>query len=44
MHVVNVGYNSLFIGEIGIPDWDMFTSLHEVCIYIFIYTDRWIDR
>ena len=28
-HLVNVAYNSLFIGEICLPDWDMFHSLHE---------------
>ena len=28
-HLVNVGYNSLFLGEICLPDWDMFHSLHE---------------
>jgi len=28
-HLVNVGYNSLFIGEICLPDWDMFHSKHE---------------
>ena len=30
MHLVNVAYNSIFIGEIALPDWDMFTSRHEV--------------
>ena len=29
VHVVNVAYNSLFIGEICLPDWDMFQSKHE---------------
>ena len=28
VHLVNVAYNSLFIGEICLPDWDMFQSLH----------------
>jgi raffinose synthase len=28
-HLVNVAYNSLFLGEICLPDWDMFHSLHE---------------
>jgi raffinose synthase len=28
-HLVNVAYNSLFLGEICVPDWDMFHSLHE---------------
>jgi len=29
VHIVNVAYNSLFLGEICLPDWDMFHSLHE---------------
>ena len=29
VHLVNVAYNSLFIGEICLPDWDMFTSTCE---------------
>jgi len=29
VHLVNVAYNSLFIGEICLPDWDMFHSKHE---------------
>ena len=29
-HLVNVAYNSILIGEICLPDWDMFHSLHEV--------------
>jgi raffinose synthase len=24
VHVVNVAYNSLFLGEVVLPDWDMF--------------------
>ena len=28
VHLVNVAYNSLFIGEICLPDWDMFHSRH----------------
>jgi len=28
VHLVNVAYNSLFIGEICLPDWDMFHSKH----------------
>mmetsp|Transcript_37266 Transcript_37266/g.87980 ORF Transcript_37266/g.87980 Transcript_37266/m.87980 type:complete len:870 (-) Transcript_37266:91-2700(-) len=27
-HIVHVAYNSLFIGEIAQPDWDMFQSKH----------------
>ena len=26
VHIVNVAYNSMFMGEIVIPDWDMFQS------------------
>lgn len=29
VHLVNVAYNSLFLGEICLPDWDMFQSQHE---------------
>lgn len=29
IHLYNVAYNSLFIGEICLPDWDMFHSKHE---------------
>ena len=29
VHLVNVAYNSLFIGEICLPDWDMFTTTCE---------------
>jgi len=28
VHLVNVAYNSLFLGEICLPDWDMFHSRH----------------
>ena len=28
VHLVNVAYNSLFLGEICLPDWDMFHSQH----------------
>ena len=28
VHVVNVAYNSLFLGEVVHPDWDMFQSQH----------------
>ena len=30
VHLVNVAFNSAFLGEICLPDWDMFHSLHEV--------------
>ena len=29
VHLAHVAYNSLFLGEIGTPDWDMFTSTHK---------------
>jgi raffinose synthase len=29
VHLAHVAYNSLFLGEIGTPDWDMFQSAHE---------------
>jgi raffinose synthase len=29
VHLINVAYNSLFLGEICLPDWDMFHSKHE---------------
>ena len=30
VHLINVAYNSLFLREICLPDWDMFHSQHEV--------------
>jgi len=30
LHVANVAYNSLFLGEIVFPDWDMFQSNNSV--------------
>ena len=29
VHLVNVAYNSVYLGNICLPDWDMFHSLHE---------------
>ncbi|EXB94449.1 hypothetical protein L484_018950 [Morus notabilis] len=29
LHVVSVAFNSLLLGEIVVPDWDMFQSKHE---------------
>ncbi|XP_051133904.1 probable galactinol--sucrose galactosyltransferase 2 [Andrographis paniculata] len=29
LHIASVAYNSLFFGEVLVPDWDMFYSLHE---------------
>ncbi|KAL7103130.1 hypothetical protein ACP275_08G162000 [Erythranthe tilingii] len=29
LHIAAVAYNSLFFGEVFVPDWDMFYSLHE---------------
>ena len=28
VHIANVVYNSIFMGEIVVPDWDMFQSKH----------------
>jgi len=27
-HIVAVAYNSLFLGEVAVPDWDMFHTVH----------------
>ncbi|XP_015879986.2 probable galactinol--sucrose galactosyltransferase 2 [Ziziphus jujuba] len=29
LHIATVAFNSIFIGEIVVPDWDMFYSKHE---------------
>ena len=29
VHLAHIAFNSLFLGEIGTPDWDMFTSTHK---------------
>ncbi|XP_010695995.2 probable galactinol--sucrose galactosyltransferase 2 isoform X2 [Beta vulgaris subsp. vulgaris] len=29
LHIVSVSFNSLFLGEIVVPDWDMFQSKHD---------------
>ncbi|CAK9182190.1 unnamed protein product [Ilex paraguariensis] len=29
VHVAAVAYNSIFFGEVVVPDWDMFYSLHN---------------
>ncbi|KAF7804085.1 putative galactinol--sucrose galactosyltransferase 2 [Senna tora] len=33
IHISSVAYNSLFLGEIMQPDWDMFHSLHPAAEY-----------
>ncbi|KAL3331898.1 hypothetical protein AABB24_032495 [Solanum stoloniferum] len=33
IHIACVAYNSLFLGEIMLPDWDMFHSLHPAAEY-----------
>ncbi|KAK6135489.1 hypothetical protein DH2020_030775 [Rehmannia glutinosa] len=33
IHIAAVAYNSVFIGEIMLPDWDMFHSLHPAAEY-----------
>ncbi|KDP29033.1 hypothetical protein JCGZ_16422 [Jatropha curcas] len=29
LHIVAVAFNSIFLGEVVVPDWDMFYSLHD---------------
>ncbi|GER26288.1 raffinose synthase family protein, partial [Striga asiatica] len=33
IHIAAVAYNSIFLGEIMLPDWDMFHSLHPAAEY-----------
>lgn len=33
IHIASVAYNSIFLGEFMVPDWDMFHSLHPVAEY-----------
>ncbi|CAI9779689.1 unnamed protein product [Fraxinus pennsylvanica] len=33
IHIATVSYNSLFLGEFMVPDWDMFHSLHPAAEY-----------
>ncbi|CAO2831719.1 unnamed protein product [Amaranthus hypochondriacus] len=33
IHISSVAYNSLFLGEFMLPDWDMFHSLHPAADY-----------
>lgn len=33
IHIASVAYNSVFLGEIMLPDWDMFHSLHPAAEY-----------
>ncbi|XP_073025561.1 probable galactinol--sucrose galactosyltransferase 1 [Primulina eburnea] len=33
IHVASVAYNTIFIGEFMVPDWDMFHSLHSMAEY-----------
>ncbi|KAL2534845.1 putative galactinol--sucrose galactosyltransferase 6 [Abeliophyllum distichum] len=33
IHIASVAYNSLFLGEFMLPDWDMFHSLHQAAQY-----------
>lgn len=33
IHIAAVAYNSVFLGEIMQPDWDMFHSLHSAAEY-----------
>ena len=33
IHIASVAYNSVFLGEFMITDWDMFHSLHPAAEY-----------
>ncbi|KAF6158146.1 hypothetical protein GIB67_014940 [Kingdonia uniflora] len=33
IHIASVSYNSIFLGEFMLPDWDMFHSLHPAAEY-----------
>ena len=33
IHIASVAYNSVFLGEFMLPDWDMFHSLHPAGDY-----------
>ncbi|KAH6819154.1 Raffinose synthase family protein [Perilla frutescens var. frutescens] len=33
IHIAAVAYNSVFLGEVMLPDWDMFHSLHPAAEY-----------
>ncbi|KZV50207.1 putative galactinol--sucrose galactosyltransferase 6 [Dorcoceras hygrometricum] len=33
IHIASVAYNSVFLGEVMLPDWDMFHSLHPAAEY-----------
>lgn len=33
VHVASCAYNSLFMGELFVPDWDMFQSRHPMALY-----------
>ncbi|MQM19667.1 hypothetical protein Taro_052676 [Colocasia esculenta] len=33
IHIASVAYNSIFLGEFMLPDWDMFHSLHPAAEY-----------
>ncbi|KAI4365008.1 hypothetical protein MLD38_021033 [Melastoma candidum] len=33
LHIASVAYNSIFLGEVVVPDWDMFYSLHDSAEY-----------
>ncbi|KGN65125.1 probable galactinol--sucrose galactosyltransferase 6-like isoform X2 [Cucumis sativus] len=33
IHIAAVAYNTVFLGEIMVPDWDMFHSLHSAAEY-----------
>ncbi|XP_073128883.1 probable galactinol--sucrose galactosyltransferase 1 [Henckelia pumila] len=33
IHIASVAYNTVFVGEFMVPDWDMFHSLHPMAEY-----------
>ena len=33
IHIASVAYNSVFLGEFMLPDWDMFHSIHPAGDY-----------
>ena len=45
VHIVNVAYNSMFMGEIVIPDWDMFQSAAKAReVYMPPRERRWVSH
>ncbi|KAG8494346.1 hypothetical protein CXB51_012146 [Gossypium anomalum] len=36
-HVAVVAFNSILLGELVVPDWDMFYAWHDILLFIFIF-------